>query len=200
MLPYTPIEEQDGDILTKALSRGIFKFHKCRIGVVQYPYLAKRECQKLQQERLNLTCDLVKFSNSIFHIRRMTWMVGKLCDMALSTIQLSKFELWAKSRVVHVVIAKIQQSSLVVFILTQLTKLKPLVESVEGQLGSRTIVNSLISYLASQSAKNSPYMHGVLILQLEWRKMHIVIINCILVQCRALEVKKVNHSIGIVQE
>ena len=43
-LPYIPTEEQDADILTKALSRGKFKFHRCRIWVVKNPFLAKREC------------------------------------------------------------------------------------------------------------------------------------------------------------
>jgi hypothetical protein len=36
-------EEQDVDILTKALSRGKFEFHRCRIGVVDNPFLAERE-------------------------------------------------------------------------------------------------------------------------------------------------------------
>ena len=85
MLQYILIEEQDAYILENTLSRGKFKFHKCMTGVVQNPFLAKRECQKLQKEGLNLTRALVKLSNSIFHISRMTWMAVKLCDMALST-------------------------------------------------------------------------------------------------------------------
>lgn len=36
-------EEQDVDILTKLFSRGKFKFHRCRIGVVNNPFLAERE-------------------------------------------------------------------------------------------------------------------------------------------------------------
>ena len=44
LLLQISIEEQDADILTKALSRGMFEFHKCMIGVVDNPFLAKREC------------------------------------------------------------------------------------------------------------------------------------------------------------
>jgi hypothetical protein len=43
LLQYIPTEEQDVDILTKALSRGKFEFHRCRIGVVDNPFLAERE-------------------------------------------------------------------------------------------------------------------------------------------------------------
>ena len=44
LLDYIPREEQDVDILTKALSRCKFKFHKDRIGVVDNPFLVEREC------------------------------------------------------------------------------------------------------------------------------------------------------------
>lgn len=44
MLQYISTEEQDAGILTKALSRGKFEFHWSRIGAVQNPFLAKREC------------------------------------------------------------------------------------------------------------------------------------------------------------
>lgn len=44
MLQYICTEEQDVGILTKALSRGKFEFHRSMLGVVQNPFLAKREC------------------------------------------------------------------------------------------------------------------------------------------------------------
>ena len=44
MLSYVPTEDQDADILTKALIRSKFEFHRGRIGVADNPYLAEREC------------------------------------------------------------------------------------------------------------------------------------------------------------
>ena len=44
LLGYIPMEEQDADILTKALSRCKFKFHRDRIEVVDNPFLVDREC------------------------------------------------------------------------------------------------------------------------------------------------------------
>jgi len=44
MFQYIPAKEKDVDILTKTLSRGKFEFHRCRIGVVQNPFLAKMKC------------------------------------------------------------------------------------------------------------------------------------------------------------
>jgi len=44
LLQYILIEEQDAKIWTKALSRGKFEFHRCRMGVVDNPFLAEREC------------------------------------------------------------------------------------------------------------------------------------------------------------
>ena len=44
MLSYVPTEDQDADILTKALTRSKFEFHRSRIGVADNPYLAEREC------------------------------------------------------------------------------------------------------------------------------------------------------------
>lgn len=44
LLQYILIEEQDANILTKALSRGKFEFQMCRIGVVDNPLLVEREC------------------------------------------------------------------------------------------------------------------------------------------------------------
>ena len=38
------MEANNADILTKALSRGKFEFHRCGIGVVDNPFLAEREC------------------------------------------------------------------------------------------------------------------------------------------------------------
>eukprot|EP00253_Pinus_taeda_P011235 PITA_11235 len=43
-LQYISTEEQDANILTKDLSRGVFEVHRCRIGVVDNPFLAMREC------------------------------------------------------------------------------------------------------------------------------------------------------------
>jgi len=43
LLQYVSTKEQDVAILTKALSRGKFEFHRCRIGVVENPFLTKRE-------------------------------------------------------------------------------------------------------------------------------------------------------------
>jgi len=37
-------KEQDVDILTKALSKCKFKFHKDRIGVIDNPFFVEREC------------------------------------------------------------------------------------------------------------------------------------------------------------
>ena len=44
MLSYVPTEDQDVDILTKALTKSKFEFHRGRIGVADNPYLAEREC------------------------------------------------------------------------------------------------------------------------------------------------------------
>lgn len=44
LLDYIPTEEQDVDILTKALSRCKFEFHKDWIGVADNPFLVEREC------------------------------------------------------------------------------------------------------------------------------------------------------------
>jgi len=43
LLEYIPTEDQDIDILTKALSRCKFKFHRDRIGVADNPFLVERE-------------------------------------------------------------------------------------------------------------------------------------------------------------
>jgi len=44
LLEYIPLEEQDANILTKALSRCKFEFHKDKIGVTNNPFLVEREC------------------------------------------------------------------------------------------------------------------------------------------------------------
>eukprot|EP00253_Pinus_taeda_P029330 PITA_29330 len=44
LLSYIPMEDQDADILTKALTRRKFEYHKGRIGVADNPYLVEREC------------------------------------------------------------------------------------------------------------------------------------------------------------
>jgi len=42
LLDYIPIEEQDVEILTKALPRCKFEFHRDRIGVDDNPFLVER--------------------------------------------------------------------------------------------------------------------------------------------------------------
>ena len=44
MLHYISTKDQDADILTKALSKGKFEFHRDRIRVVDNPFLIEREC------------------------------------------------------------------------------------------------------------------------------------------------------------
>eukprot|EP00253_Pinus_taeda_P025425 PITA_25425 len=44
LLMYVSTEEQDADILTKALSKCKFEFHKYRIGVTDNPFILEREC------------------------------------------------------------------------------------------------------------------------------------------------------------
>eukprot|EP00253_Pinus_taeda_P011635 PITA_11635 len=44
LLDDIPTEEQDADILTKALPKCKFEFHIERIGVVDNPFLVEREC------------------------------------------------------------------------------------------------------------------------------------------------------------
>ena len=43
-LQYIPTEDQDADILMKALTRGKIKYHRDRIGVKDNPFLVEREC------------------------------------------------------------------------------------------------------------------------------------------------------------
>lgn len=44
LLEYIPTEVQDVDILTKALSRCKFEFHRDKIRVVDNPFLFEMEC------------------------------------------------------------------------------------------------------------------------------------------------------------
>jgi len=44
LLEYIPMEEQDADILTKALSRCKFEFHRDKIKVADNPFFVEREC------------------------------------------------------------------------------------------------------------------------------------------------------------
>ena len=44
LLLYVLTKEQDADILTKALSKCTFEFHKDNIGVIDNPFLVEREC------------------------------------------------------------------------------------------------------------------------------------------------------------
>ena len=44
LLQYIPMEDQDADILTKALTKSKFEYHRCRIGVKDNPYLVESEC------------------------------------------------------------------------------------------------------------------------------------------------------------
>ena len=43
LLSYIPMEDQDADILTKALTRRRFEYHRGKIGVADNPYLVERE-------------------------------------------------------------------------------------------------------------------------------------------------------------
>jgi hypothetical protein len=44
LLQYIPIEDQDADILTKALTKSKFEYHRDRIGMKDNPFLVEREC------------------------------------------------------------------------------------------------------------------------------------------------------------
>jgi hypothetical protein len=44
LLQYIPTEDQDADILMKALARSKFEYHRDRIGVKDNPFLVEREC------------------------------------------------------------------------------------------------------------------------------------------------------------
>ena len=44
LLSYIPTKDQDANILTKALTRSKFEYHRGKIGVADNPYLVEREC------------------------------------------------------------------------------------------------------------------------------------------------------------
>ena len=44
LLQYIPTKDQDADILTKALTRSKFEYHREKIGVKDNPFLVEREC------------------------------------------------------------------------------------------------------------------------------------------------------------
>ena len=44
LLHYIPTEDQDADILTKALTKRKFEYHRDRIRVKDNPFLVEREC------------------------------------------------------------------------------------------------------------------------------------------------------------
>ena len=44
LLSYIPTEDQDANILTKALTKRKFEYHRDRIGVEDNPYIVEREC------------------------------------------------------------------------------------------------------------------------------------------------------------
>lgn len=44
LLLYVSTEEHDADILTKALSKCKFEFHRDKIGVTDNPFLVERKC------------------------------------------------------------------------------------------------------------------------------------------------------------
>ena len=44
LLQYIPMKDQDVDILTKALTRRKFEYHRHRIRVKDNPFLVEREC------------------------------------------------------------------------------------------------------------------------------------------------------------
>jgi hypothetical protein len=44
LLQYIPMEDQDADILTKALTMRKFEYHRDMIGVKDNPFLVEREC------------------------------------------------------------------------------------------------------------------------------------------------------------
>lgn len=60
LLEYIPLEEQDANILTKALSRCKFEFHKDKIGVTNNPFLVERECWEMTTRNSSLICHWIK--------------------------------------------------------------------------------------------------------------------------------------------
>eukprot|EP00253_Pinus_taeda_P004221 PITA_04221 len=58
LLQYISTEEQDVDILTKALSNCKFEFHRDRIGVAVIPFLLRGSVEMWQQEYSNFNLSL----------------------------------------------------------------------------------------------------------------------------------------------
>ena len=56
LLQYISTEEQDAKILTKALSKCKFEFHRDRIRVTDNPFLVRGSVEIWQQEYSNLIC------------------------------------------------------------------------------------------------------------------------------------------------
>ena len=56
LLDYIPTEEQDADILTKALPRFKFEFHRDRIKIVDDPFLVERKCREMETRNSSLIC------------------------------------------------------------------------------------------------------------------------------------------------
>ena len=50
LFQYIPMEDQDVDILTKALVKRKFEYHRGRIRVVGNPFVVERECGKFNKE------------------------------------------------------------------------------------------------------------------------------------------------------
>ena len=44
LLQYIPVEDQNADIMMKALTRSKFEYHRDRIGVKDSTFLVEREC------------------------------------------------------------------------------------------------------------------------------------------------------------
>jgi hypothetical protein len=53
LLQYIPTEDKDADILTKALTRSKFKYHKDMIGVKDNPFLVEREWLKVNKKHVS---------------------------------------------------------------------------------------------------------------------------------------------------
>jgi hypothetical protein len=52
-LQCIPIEDQDVDILTKALTKRKFEYHRDIIGVKDNPFLVERECSKFNKKHVS---------------------------------------------------------------------------------------------------------------------------------------------------
>jgi len=66
LLQYILTKEQHADILTKALSRGKFKFHRCRIWVVDNPFLTMMRVLRSATRKYQFDFALVKLRKNKF--------------------------------------------------------------------------------------------------------------------------------------